>query len=188
MRVVGGDLRSRRLTAAPRGVRPTSDRVRESLFATLGDVTGARVLDLFSGTGALAIEALSRGAERAVLVDQARTSLDAIRQNLASLGLQHRAKVVRGDAAHAVARLDAGERFDLVLLDPPYGSDRLTPTLAALVARGVLAPFATLVVETSKRHAVAPVPGLVVRDERTYGDTRLTWLTPEGGAEPPETE
>ena len=94
VRVVGGELRSRRLARPPEGVRPTSDRVRESLFGRLGDLRGCRVLDLFAGTGALAIEALSRGAEMAVLVDRSSRSLNALRENLESLGLTTRAQVI----------------------------------------------------------------------------------------------
>jgi 16S rRNA (guanine966-N2)-methyltransferase len=188
MRVVGGELRSRRLAGPPDGVRPTSDRVRESLFARLGDLAGAHVLDLFAGTGAVAIEALSRGAEYAVLVERSERAIEVIRRNLASLDLSERARVVRGDAARAVRQLAGSSRFDLVFLDPPYESDRLTAALEAVRDAGVLAPGATLVVETAKRHSLAPVPGLVVRDERSYGDTRLIWLVPAHDVNDPETE
>jgi pantetheine-phosphate adenylyltransferase len=189
VRVVGGELRSRRLGRPPEGVRPTSDRVRESLFGRLGDVRGCRVLDLFAGTGALAIEALSRGAEMAVLVDRSARSLNAVRENLEALGLTTRAQVIRGDAAKVARRLKGAAPFDLVFLDPPYDSDQVVPALDALVEAGLLAADATVVVESPKRHSLAPVAGLSVRDERTYGDTRLTWLVPtsrraEGDAEP----
>jgi 16S rRNA (guanine966-N2)-methyltransferase len=180
VRIVGGELRSRRLLRPPKDVRPTSDRVRESLFARLGDVQGQNVLDLFAGTGALALEALSRGARHAVLVDHSARSLDVVRANLESLGLVGRARVVRGDAVRAVARLAADGPFDLVFLDPPYGSEALVPSLEALVSAGVLSHDATLVVESPKGHALAPVLGLAVVDERGYGDTCLTWLTPRG--------
>ena len=188
MRVVGGELRSRRLARPPAGLRPTSDRVRESLFGRLGDLRGFRVLDLFAGTGALAIEALSRGAEMAVLVDRSTRSLNVVRENLESLGLGTRAQVIRGDAAKTARRLKGGGRFDLVFLDPPYDSDQAVSALDALVDSDLLAANATVVVESPKRHALAPVAGLAVRDERSYGDTRLTWLVPtsrpeEGDAE-----
>ena len=184
MRVVGGDLRSRRLARPPEGVRPTSDRVREALFGKLGDLDGFRVLDLFAGTGALAIEALSRGAEAAVLVERAASSLDVIRANLDVLGLAGRAQVIRGDVAKIVRRLAGAEVFDLVLLDPPYESESVSSTLEALVAANLLAKQATVVVESSKRHSLEPVPGLSLVDERSYGDTRLTWLVPDGLPEP----
>jgi 16S rRNA (guanine966-N2)-methyltransferase len=188
MRVVGGELRSRRLQRPPAGVRPTSDRVREALFSRLGDLTGQRVLDLFTGTGALAIEALSRGASHAVLVDQSSGSLAVARSNLANLDLEDRSRVVRGDAVRVARQLSGSPPFDLVFLDPPYGSDRLVPGLEVLVEVGLLAPGATLVVEGPKRHALAPVSGLAVVDERGYGDTKLTWLTPAMGEDPPGTE
>jgi 16S rRNA (guanine966-N2)-methyltransferase len=193
MRVVGGDLRSRRLTGPPKGVRPTSDRVREALFARLGDLRGARVLDLFAGTGALAIEALSRGAEAAVLVERSAGALRTIRRNLADLGLEGRAEVLPGDAASVVRRLPGDDPFDLVLLDPPYGEDRrgvlpsaaagsdgLAAALSALVEARVLTARATVVVEGAKRHPVAPPRGLRVEAWKDYGDTRLTWLCPGG--------
>lgn len=178
MRVVGGELRSRRLARPPAGVRPTSDRVRESLFGRLGDLRGCRVLDLFAGTGALAIEALSRGAETAVLVDRSERVLNVVRENLASLDLGIRAQVICGDAAKTARRLKSAGRFDLVFLDPPYDSDQIAPALAALVDADLLAADAIVVVENSKRHSLEPVAGLAVRDERSYGDTRLTWLVP----------
>ena len=148
---------------------------------------GSRVLDLCAGTGAVAIEALSRGAESAVMIEQSNRSLAVIRRNLAALGLEPRGRVIRGDSARVIPKLASGEPFDLVFLDPPYDSDRLVPALEALASSGVLARGATVVVETAKRHSLAAVPGLVVRDERTYGDTRLTWLEPSGEADP-ETE
>jgi 16S rRNA (guanine966-N2)-methyltransferase len=188
MRVIGGELRSRRLARPPDGVRPTSDRVRESLFATLGDVSGARVLDLFAGTGALAIEALSRGAEGAVLVEKASRALQVIRENLASLDLEGAARVIKGDASRAARQLAGEPDFDLVFCDPPYGSDELVQTLEAVLRAGLLAPSAVVVVESAKRHSLPPVRGLRVRDERTYGDTTLTWLVLEHEPNDPENE
>lgn len=176
MRVTGGTLGGRRLRVPRRGVRPTTDRVRESLFAILGDLSDARVLDLYAGTGALGIEALSRGAEFAVFVEQASPSLDALDANLADLDLVTHSRVVRGDATRGVRRLaKEADRFDLVLADPPYAA----PTealLAELVASGILNPGATLVIERGRGHAVAPVAGLVVVDQREYGDTVMTRL------------
>lgn len=176
MRVIGGAWRSRRLSGPPEGVRPTSDRVRESLFARLGDVTGARVLDLFAGTGALAIEALSRGAERAVLVDRAAASLEVLRRNLLALDVGDRAEVVGGDALRLIPRLGERGPFDLVFLDPPYAWDGLAELLVRIVSHDLLAPDALVVVEGAKRHSLAPPAGLSLEDERVYGDTRVTWL------------
>ncbi len=176
-----GSRAARAATPVGDALRPTSDRVREALFGRLGDLDGARVLDLFAGIGALGIEALSRGAAEAVFVERAAPALAALRANLASLGLEAVARVVRGDAATVAARLGrAGERFDLVLLDPPYASRQAAPALQALVASGALAPHATVVVESGRRHPVPPVPGLRRVHERRYGDTVLLTLAPEG--------
>jgi len=129
MRVVAGELRGRRIASPPRGsaaIRPTSDRARETLFALLGELSGMRVCDLFCGTGALAIEAISRGADSAVLVDR---SLAIARRNVAELGLSRRCELVRADALRYLAR--SRERFGLILCDPPYRlADRLAPELA----------------------------------------------------------
>lgn len=179
MRIVAGDLRSRRLVAPPPGVRPTSDRVRESVFARLGDVRGARVLDLFAGTGALALEALSRGAETAVLVELAGQAVDVIRKNVDLLGLSDRARVVRGDASVAVRRFArSGERFDLIFADPPYASDEAWRALVAIAEGNLLEPGGAVVLETAKRHPVRPaggrLDGLSQVDEWEYGDTLVT--------------
>jgi 16S rRNA (guanine(966)-N(2))-methyltransferase RsmD len=158
-------------------VRPTSDRVRESIFNRLGDLDGARVLDLFAGSGALGIEALSRGADRVLCVDVAQRSVRCLERNLSSLGIEERIDVMRRDARGALRRLaESGERFDLVLMDPPYESPELSLCLAALAESGLLVPGATVVVETAKRHAVSPVAGLQLESERTYGDTAVLWL------------
>jgi pantetheine-phosphate adenylyltransferase len=155
-------------------VRPTADRVREALFARLEPLEGLRVLDLYAGSGALGIEALSRGASRAVFVDRSGASLATLRRNLRELDLEDRARIVRGDAGAALARL--AEPFDLVLLDPPYASRQTPRVLAALAQSGVLAAGATLVVESSWQEAPAETAGLVVVDRRRYGDTMLTRL------------
>lgn len=179
MRVIGGDLRSRILVPPPKGVRPTSDRIRESLFMRLGDIDGARVLDLFAGTGALGIEALSRGAADAVFVDRASASLHALKKNLGNLELERCSRVMRGDVRSVLPRLaERGERFDLVFLDPPYDDDAIAPTLAALSRGDLLEPEATVVVESAKRHSLPAVEalGFEMIDERIAGDTRITRL------------
>lgn len=176
VRVTGGVLGGRRLRAPREGARPTADRVREALFARL-DVEGARVLDLFAGSGALGIEALSRGAEHAVFVERAPRSLAALRANLAELALGARAEIVAGDVLRALRRLEAtGQRFDLVLLDPPYASDEAAGALEAL-ARSELLPEGAIVVVESSRHRPPPVvAGLEPIDERRYGDTLVCRL------------
>ncbi len=169
MRVVAGALRGRRIAAPPgRETRPTSDRVREALFAILGDLTGLRVLDLFAGSGALGIEALSRGAASAVFVERSPRAADVVRANLAALGLE--ASVVRADARGALrdasARADA---YDLVFLDPPYRDAAAWGRELSAALPGVLAPGARVVSESDRRQ---PLPlTLPLADERRYGDT-----------------
>ena len=170
MRVVAGDLRGRRLAAPPgRAVRPTSDKVREALFSILGDVTGLRVLDLFAGSGALGIEALSRGASEAVFVDSSARAIAAIRSNLESLGLDGR--ISRADAV-AFLRRSAGEPgYGLVFIDPPYDlADRLAAPLAEYLPP-VLTGDARIVTESDKRNPLS-LPFPLLR-ERVYGDTRI---------------
>jgi 16S rRNA (guanine966-N2)-methyltransferase len=171
MRVIAGSRRGATLRA-PRGrdVRPTSDRVREALFSVLGDVAGARVLDLFAGSGALGIEALSRGAAAAVFVDSAPAAAAAVRANLAALGL---AGDVHGRTA---ARFlsgapGSGRQYDLVFIDPPYRLARaLGPELSAALAP-VLAPAARVVVESDRRSPLEL--DLPLGFERRYGDTLI---------------
>jgi 16S rRNA (guanine966-N2)-methyltransferase len=180
MRVVAGRLGGRRLRAVPGdATRPTSDRVREALFSVVGErVVGARVLDLFAGTGALAIEALSRGAASAVLVEQAPRAIAVIRANLEALDLG-RVATVRRTKAEAYLRTQRDGPFDLVFLDPPYaiGVGVLAGLLARL-ERGALAPGALVAVESSARAEPPPWPaGLHPDSPRRYGDTALHLAT-----------
>jgi 16S rRNA (guanine966-N2)-methyltransferase len=167
LRITGGELGGRRIKVPRSKVRPTTERVREAVFSMLGDLTGVRVLDLFCGTGALAIEALSRGAAEAVLVD---THPVAARRNVESLGLGERARAVRGDAARFLKRAEPGS-FDLVLCDPPYRlADRLAAELDPLI-RAALAEDGRVMVETSPDR---PLPlDLPLLRERSYGDTLI---------------
>jgi 16S rRNA (guanine966-N2)-methyltransferase len=166
LRITGGELGGRRIHA-PKGakLRPTTERVREAVFSILGDVSGARVLDLFCGTGALAIEALSRGAAEATLVD---THPAAARRNLESLELTGRARAVRSDAARFLRRVESGT-YDLVLCDPPYKlADRLAADLDPLI-REALTEGGRVMVESSPER---PLPlTLPLITERAYGDT-----------------
>ena len=176
MRVIAGRLGGRTLKA-PRGreTRPTSDRVREALFSALGDVAGARVLDLYAGTGALGIEALSRGAARATFVESARPALAALRENLASLGLEGDARVVARSVTACASGGALPGPFDLVLADPPYAAlADVPPAVVALVGGGALAPGARVVVEHASRDPAPTIAGLVPRPSRTYGDTAVT--------------
>ncbi len=179
LRVTGGSFGGRRLKVPLRNARPTSDRVRESLFARLTDLEGARVLDVFAGSGALGIEALSRGADSAVFLEQAAHCTEVLRDNLHSLDLESRTTVVRGDALRGIARLGReGRSFDLILLDPPYQGDHAELALQVLVKAGVLAEGAMVVVERSRRHALPLVAGLELLDERRYGETLISRYQP----------
>jgi 16S rRNA (guanine966-N2)-methyltransferase len=185
LRVTGGRFAGRRLSAPRSGLRPTADRIRESLFARLGDLEGAAVLDLFAGTGALGIEALSRGAASLVSVERARGVAAVLRANVAALGLESSTRVMVEDVADSVRRLGrSGERFDLVLADPPYDSGETQGALEAVVGAKVLASGAVVVLERSRRHPHPSVAGLALLDERRYRDTVITRFT----AAVPETE
>jgi 16S rRNA (guanine966-N2)-methyltransferase len=168
VRIVAGDFKGRRLVA-PRGsrTRPTADRVREALFSMLGDVSGARVLDLYAGSGALGIEALSRGAESATFVEQDRHALAALRRNLDAVSVE--ARVVPRDVARFLARPEG--TFDLVFCDPPYDS---APRVAAALSEALPAMLeenARVVTESDKRNPLT-LP-LLLLVERSYGDTRI---------------
>lgn len=174
MRITGGSLRGRRF-AAPRtsGVRPTADRVREALFARIEGLEGARVLDLYAGSGALGIESLSRGAAHCVFVERASPAIATLRKNLDALGLRERARVVRGSAVSQLRRLArAGQRFDWVFADPPYAGDEAERALEALPP--LLAEGAHVILERSARSEPPTVPALRIADERRYGDTVVT--------------
>ena len=170
MRIIAGTHRGRRI-AAPKGreTRPTSDRVRENAFNLIGPVDDAEVLDLFAGSGAMGIEALSRGAARATFVEQDRDACRVIGENLDKLGLK--AIVLPLDAVRAVEQ-ERGT-YDLVLCDPPYDYDgaKLAPHLAKL-----LTDDGVLVWETSSREPAPAAPGLSERTTRNYGSARLTLL------------
>ena len=181
MRVIGGHDRGRRLRA-PRGLqtRPTADRVRVTLFDILGPaVAGARVLDLFAGTGAVGIEALSRGAARVVLVERDQPALRALRANLAALGASRAAaRVLAGDVLQLLPAVGAEEGpFDFVFIDPPYATALAGRTLQALAAARVCRAGSEVVVQHSARTVLPAVPGLVEhRRPRRFGDTALTFL------------
>jgi 16S rRNA (guanine966-N2)-methyltransferase len=177
MRIIAGSRKGHTIHA-PRGLatRPTADRVREAAFNLIGPLEGASVLDLYAGSGAYGLEALSRGAARAVFVESDPAACRAIERNLDRLRLSG-AAVVRDDAVRALAaETGAGRRYDLVLVDPPYGMfTELQPTFAAYLP-SVLADDGLLVVETgAKEHPELP---LAERTSRRYGSARLTLFDP----------
>ncbi len=178
-RVIAGDAGGRRLKAPPgKGTRPTSDRVKEALFSSLGDLTGLRVLDLYAGSGGLAIESLSRGAAAAVLVEQDRRTAQVVRENLATADVQDRATVLVCPVA-AFCSKPTGGPFDLVLADPPYAIPitTLVEELTMLVGVGAIRPGTRVVLERDQR-TPEPTPGLLRHDrDRAYGDTVLRFFT-----------
>ena len=178
MRIVGGTFRSRRLTAPRGATRPTADRARESLFGALGDVEGATCLDLFAGSGALAFEALSRGAAHATLVEVDRAALAAIEANAEALGVADRVRVVRRDARR-VLRDEAreGRRYDLLLIDPPYDAlYDVIPVLDRHLA-AVAAPGARVVVEAAAGSPVE-LADFTLISRRRVGAAELSIFSP----------
>jgi 16S rRNA (guanine966-N2)-methyltransferase len=181
MRIVGGALRSRAL-AAPKtqAIRPTADRLRESLFNVLthayGDpVSGARVLDLFAGTGALGLEAVSRGAVFALFVDNGAEARALLRENVAALGVAGVTRIFRRDATKLGAAHPV-EPFSLVFLDPPYGHGLAEQALVSARAGGWLAPEALIVVEEAVASQFAPPAGFTELERRPYDTTELIFL------------
>ena len=179
MRIVGGKFKGHSL-AAPAGqsTRPTSDRVREALFNILSHgidsfaLDDARVMDLFAGTGALGLEALSRGARFCQFVDERAEARGLIRRNADVLGLVGQCKIWRRDASK-LGPCAPQTPFDLVFADPPYGKGLGEKALASLVEGGWLAPGAVVVLEEAEKAAVGYVAGLMLLDQRAYGDTQV---------------
>lgn len=188
MRIVGGSHRGRRLLA-PKGeaVRPTSDRAREALFNILSHgqfaaegvpLDGAAVLDAFAGTGALGLEALSRGAASAIFIERDPEALAVLHKNVAALDEGARAKILPGDATHPPR---ATAPCDIMFIDPPYRSGLAAPALAGLAAAGWMAPKALVVVEVAAREELVLPAGFTHEGERVYGAARLVFL--RGGAD-----
>jgi 16S rRNA (guanine966-N2)-methyltransferase len=194
MRITGGRLRNRPLYApAGRATRPTSDRVREAIFNVLAHgidgfaLEGARTLDLFAGTGALGLEALSRGARFALFVDESAAARGAIRRNAETLGVTGQIKIWRRDATR-LGPCAPLPPFRLAFIDPPYGRGLGEAALAALVAGDWLEPGAVVVLEESERACVAAPEGLERLDSRAYGDTQVLFLRRAGKTEPQPVE
>jgi 16S rRNA (guanine966-N2)-methyltransferase len=182
MRLTGGTDRGRKLRG-PRGTgtRPTASRVRQAIFNILGPPSpDAPVLDLYAGTGALGIEALSRGAPKAVFVERDQRALAALGRNLRELGLDSRAVIAGGSVHSVLPRLDPAEvggGFAWVFVDPPYASDEAERTLAALAGCGALASGAVVIVEHDKRNVPPDAAGeLHLVDRRYYGDTGVSFF------------
>lgn len=178
MRIIAGSLKGRRLAPVKGHIRPTGSKVREAVFNILGDaVADARVLDLFAGTGALGIEALSRGAREAVFVDDNPEALKVLRRNLEHLGLLDRTRVLPISVRQALKKLAVqGEDFDLAFLDPPYGGEKAAAALQALEGAEIMSSGAWVVAEHSRREQMPEAAGLFTRRElRRYGDTQVAF-------------
>lgn len=178
MRIVAGQFRGRELRTPAGGVtRPTAARAREALFAILANVQDAQVLDLYAGSGALGLEALSRGAERLVLVESSRSAQQSIRSNLTALGLESRATLLPLRAEACLKALERSGPFSLVFADPPWADAQAALTvLEKLAASSLLVPAARLVLEHAARTPPLLKPGspLLVTDTRRWGDTGVT--------------
>ncbi len=179
LRVIGGEAGGRRLAIMRgRATRPTADRVRESLFNILGEkVIGAEVLDLFAGVGSLGIEALSRGARKAVFVDKKSGCARTIRRNLENLGFSERVEVYKKEANKAIKFLaKRGRKFGLIFLDPPYGSDLAEATLQELTRSNIIDDEAVVVIEHYRKKVIPQQVGnLKLIREYEYGDTKLSF-------------
>jgi 16S rRNA (guanine(966)-N(2))-methyltransferase RsmD len=178
MRIIAGEFRGRRLAAVRGRLRPTSDKVREAIFNILGPkVKDAEVLDLYAGTGALAWEALSRGARHAVLVEEQGAVLEVLRRNQETLGLKEQARVLPLSVPVALKKLAGqGARFDLIFLDPPYGQGLAAATLATLADLDLVRPGGQVVAEAGRREALPEKVGnLILSHTRIYGDTQVAF-------------
>jgi 16S rRNA (guanine966-N2)-methyltransferase len=179
MRITGGQAKGR-LLASLRGwnIRPTSDRVRQAVFNLIGqDVSGFKVLDLFAGTGCLGIEALSRGAARALFIDNSNQSIKIIKKNLVRCGYESLGSVLKRDLTRGLPRRHPllKEQFDLIFLDPPYENKMLPPLLGELSERDILASPSVTVAESFKTETLPKVLGrLQMVSSRTYGETKIS--------------
>jgi 16S rRNA (guanine966-N2)-methyltransferase len=186
MRVIAGSAR-RTLLVAPAGIhtRPTSDRAKEGLFNILGtQVQGSRFLDLYCGSGAIGIEALSRNAAEAVFAEQARPALEALKKNLTAAKLTDKAEILPLSAQDAINRLERQERrFDIIFLDPPYGNDLLSLTLPLLAKAAILEKDSLIIAETETTLPVPVIERLKLERQRDYGRTRFLFYRTEGATE-----
>lgn len=181
MRIVGGDFKGRKLsTPTNNAIRPTTDRTRESLFNILShkiDFDGARVIDLFAGTGALGLEAVSRGAKYALFVEESTQGRGLLRSNIETFGLQGNSKVWRRDATK-LGPIGQMQKFDIAFMDPPYGKGLGEGALEALRTGEWLADDALIIVEESKGNLPQNPQGYDLLDERSFGDTEIGIFTP----------
>lgn len=174
MRIIAGESRGQ-IIAAPEGMktRPTQDKVREAIFGMLQfDIPSSRVLDLFSGSGAMGLEALSRGAEYAIFNDSVKASVNVIKSNIIKLGYQERSRVLNMDCAVAIKALaSSNDKFDFVFVDPPYHSGIYEEVLSAIHINGLLAHNGAIIAERQCDIEIMPVAGLIMSKSKKYGRT-----------------
>ena len=184
MRIISGTSKGRKLvTPRSQSLRPTSDRVKESMFNILqDDIVGKVVLDLFAGTGNLGIEALSRGAKKTIFVEKGRQALRLIQRNLTQFGLESQSEILPKDANRAIGILkQKGESFDLILMDPPYQKGLIQKTLMKLNSHQIYHKDSILVIEHDRREPLSTVmDGWNLIRQRRIGDTLISFLTPQG--------
>ncbi|HHP50680.1 MAG TPA: 16S rRNA (guanine(966)-N(2))-methyltransferase RsmD [Moorella mulderi] len=182
MRIIGGSLKGFKLKV-PKGIstRPSSEKVRSALFNIIGPrIRDSLFLDLFAGSGAVGLEALSRGARKAVFVENSRLALQCLEDNLARSGLTCRGEILPLDVRQALSLLQKrGDRFDFIFLDPPYGQGWATLILPRLAS--LLSPGGEIIWEGERREEVSEVQGLKLKDRRVYGDTALNFYRLEEG-------
>jgi 16S rRNA (guanine966-N2)-methyltransferase len=179
IRIIGGELKGRKLVTVPGMLtRPTADRVRESIFNILGDrVRGARIMDLYSGTGAMGIEALSRGAESVLFMDNHPAALAALKNNIKKCSLESKAATIQWNIlSHFDVIRSYQPAFNLVFLDPPYNKNMIQPTLANLDRSRCLENRADIIIEHSAREPFPEnLPGFILSDQRRYGKTLVSF-------------
>lgn len=181
MRIISGEFKGKKLASFKgNATRPTSDRVREALFNILGaDIKNAAVLDLFAGTGAMGLEALSRGASNAVFIDASASAVNLIQKNAAACRTENRARILRWDIAKNLSCLQAGfSPFDLVFMDPPYNQNFIAPALKNLITADVLKSSTRIIIEHAAAEAILQdITALHLTDQRIYGKTLVSFLS-----------
>ncbi len=180
MRVISGRAKGLRLKSPPSNrVRPALDKVKEAIFNILFDVSDARVLDLFAGTGSMGIEAISRGAKSAVFVESWNATADVIKKNLELCQFTSEGVILRFTVERAIKALSKkGETFDLIFVDPPYDKDLVNKTLEQLADSNIMHKDTLLVVEHNPREPIHDHPSLILTDNRKYGQTLVSFLQP----------
>jgi len=181
MRVIAGHAKGRRLfTPKTETIRPVLDQVKEAIFNILFDVTGLKVLDLFAGTGAMGIEALSRGSKEAVFVDSLKHAVQLIGKNLDTCGFAGKATVLEMSADRAINVLSRQEKkFDLIFVDPPYQKRFVQKTLKTLAESSLFTPDTVIITEHHPKEMPGDIAGLSLTDSRKYGQTRVSFFKPK---------